>query len=725
NQSTDTNNTDTNQSTDTNNTDTNQSNNSGQDSGNNPSNSSGQNSDSNQINPSAPPTVVLSNSESVTQAANIGGQTVQDLTIAQGGSVSNGTLAGSINSEGLISNIIIDTGATLNGGLISGSNINNGTIRDATITAYSEITGGLFEGDIINRGMLSNIHLGIGSTLTGGTLSDIIQNKGTIFDVSLNAQTRLIGGVMGGIIKGSAAKPAYLGAVEILSGATLSHVRISPTTQLPDDVVIGEGVIFPTSYNQPSFADFGIDETQLSNMDIKAFQGIEPAVLGLFEPKHLQQLPLAIFAEFEAADMSYLQPATVSALSVEQLEQLPLDALAGLTANNVDALNRDVLETMNAEQLTAITPEAIQQAVQPAKIFTQLNPEKISPAQLKAYLPKDWTIDEETGKITTPTGTKLTYKALQNTVVQQAGLPEIADLSTSFSLGGTGDSSAQQDLNTGLQQSVSLDSVDLNQFIFTQNEQGILNIIGEGDYAGIKFAFLPGVNNIEQAPLDAPVGLAQDEGGFFIMITPEQQEFFLTPSSNDPVGLVNVLGGESITTNDTEQTNQACEYNDSVAKFNQSGDVLLKISQDDNTRNRNTRGFETEVHVVGMFDAFVEPAPDDFCIDGECDWAQMPDNLQMGMHFSDNLRALQQSYVTYPDGSSQVVYPTVLYPEKFEKLIAALDGIEKVIYQADGSFKVIYFGQTATLYPNFETQVTALPNPNALVKPSIEFQEGG
>ncbi|WP_353570809.1 Ig-like domain repeat protein [Candidatus Albibeggiatoa sp. nov. BB20] len=672
-----------------------------------------------------PPSVVLSNGESISQAANIAGQTVQDLTIGQGGSVSNGTLAGNTSSEGLISNMTIAEGATLSGGSISGTNINHGTIRDATITLYSEVTGGLFEGNIINRGSLNNVSLAEGCTVTGGELGGTIQSQGTIFDVDLNPSARVIGGKMGGEIHGTADAPAYLGAVEILAGATLSHVRISPTTILPDDVTLGEGVIFPSSYKHPNFVDFGIDETRLNSIDAETFQGVESAALSLFEPNHLQQLPLEIFAAFEAEDISYLQAAAVSAMTFEQFEQLPLEALSGLTADNVDALNSDVLSAMSLEQLNAIQPDAIKQAKQPAKIFTQLSRDNINPAQLKDYLPQGWQIDEATGKITTPTGTKLTYKnlGLQNIPSpKQAGFPDIADLSTSFSLGGSGGNSAQQDLNIGLQQSLSLGDVDLSQFIFTQNENGVLNIVGEGDYAGIIFAFLPGVDGIEQAPLDVPVGLSQDEGGFFTMITPEQQQFFLTPSSNNPVGLIQVISDAPVDTESAGFKGNACDF-DPVAKFNEAGDVLLTISKD--KARRRTRGFETDVHMVAMFDAFVEPAPSEFCEGEDCDWLEMPDNLQQGMHFPDNLRALQQAYVVYPDGSSQPIYPTALYPNKLQTLLEQIEGVEKVLYLSDGSFKINYFEQTVLLYPTFDTVTTPLLNPNAEVQPSIELLKNG
>ncbi|MCV6636947.1 choice-of-anchor D domain-containing protein [Candidatus Albibeggiatoa sp. nov. NOAA] len=677
--------------------------------------------------PLEPPIVTsIKDNSTLERNANIGGLTVTNINIQQGASVANGTLAGQITNDGLASNIVLAEGAIMVGGSLSGINTNHGMMQNVTVTLHSEVSGGQFSGSITNHGTMSNFELSTGATLQGGKVSGLIQCHGKILNVQLQANTHILGGQIGGEIKGTASQPAYLGDIEILDGAKLSHVRISPTTKLPDNVTIGEGVIFPKSFTRPDLADFGIDEASLNTIDSDTFQAIEPAAFSVFKPQHIQQLSIETFNQFEAQDIAYLQPETVETIEVEQFEQLPVEALEGFTSSNVDALNQEVLESFTPETLAAIQPEAIQQAEQAGQIFTKLDNKKITPKQVQDYLPEGWQIDLDTGKITAPVGTKLNYKDLvpDNTPSQQrAQLPEIVDLSTSFSLGGDTGESAQDSLNAGIKQTVSIGDVDLNQFIFTQNENGVLNIIGTGLYEGITFAFLPDVNDIEQAPLDVPVGLTQDEGGFFTMITPDQQRFHLTPSSNNPAGLVEVISNQPVDTEKTDYKGQACEFDDQVAKFNEDGDVFLSISPD-KTRRR-TRAFETDIHMAAMFDAFVEPAPDEFCIDEECNWGEMPDNLQQGMHLPTNLRALQQAYVVYPDGSSQIVYPTVLYPNRLKILLEEIEGVKKVLYQADGSFKVTYFEQTVLLYPTFDTVAAPLPNPYAEVKPSIEYLKTG
>uniref|UniRef100_UPI00336583F6 hypothetical protein n=1 Tax=Candidatus Albibeggiatoa sp. nov. BB20 TaxID=3162723 RepID=UPI00336583F6 len=627
-----------------------------------------------------------------------------------------------INS-GLISNITIEAGATVQGGSISGSNTNQGTMQDVTITAYSEVTGGSFAGEIINHGTLFDVQFTDGATISGGKLGGIIQSEGAIINVQIHPHARIIGGKMGGLIQGTKSEPAYLGNIELLTGSKIENVRISPTSKLPDDIEIGIGVIFPKSYKNPNLEDFGVDVTELDSIDEYQFNGIEPAAFELFEPEHIEQLPLEVFAEFEAEDIEHLQPEAVEAIEVEQFELLPDEALAGLTAENVDALNDEVLEAITPERLDAIKPETVKKSKKPGKIFTKLK--KIKPKKARKYLPADWDIDEDTGELSAPAGTKLTYKEieLKKTVSKQkASLPEIADLDSSFSLGGTGGKTAQEQLNEGIQQTPNVSDVDLDQFIFTQNESGMLNIVGEGDYEDVTFAFLPGVNNIEQAPLDTPVGLSQDEGGFFIMTTPNLHSFFLTPSTNDPVGLVEVLSGddEEIFEEPDEETEikQTCDYDKQVVKFNEAGDVLLKLTNDN---TRRTRAFKTEIYVVVIFDAFVEPALEEYCDDETCDWPQMPDILQKGMHLPDKLRARQQARVIYPDGSSQLVYPTVLKPHEFINLISKFEGIEKVIYQVDGSFKAVYFGQSILIYPTFNSYLTPLAHAETKVPPSVNL----
>ncbi|MCV6636306.1 choice-of-anchor D domain-containing protein [Candidatus Albibeggiatoa sp. nov. NOAA] len=669
-----------------------------------------------------PPARKIEDNSTLDQSANIAGQTVTNIDIQQGSSVSNGTLGGEVNNSGLISNIIIEQGATVSGGSISGNNINNGTMEGVTITTYSEVTGGSFSGDITNRGTLFDAKFLEGTTVTGGKLGGIIQCKGTIKDVQIHPYARIIGGQIGGFIQGTKSKPAYLGNIELLAGSKIENVRISPTTQLPDNIEIGEGVIFPKSYTSPDLEDFGVNESNLDTIDAYDFNGIEPAAFELFEPEHIAQLPLEVFAEFEAEDIEYLQPEAVETVAIEQFEKLPEQALEGLSADNVDALNEEILaEAITPEKLDSIKPEAVKKSKNPGKIFTQLK--KIKPKQAKRYLPKDWDINEDTGELSAPVGTKLTYKKVEPKKAlskQKASLPDIADLDSSFSLGGTGGKTAQENLNDAIEQTPDVGNVELDQFVFTQNDDtGMLNIVGEGNYDGTTFAFLPGANNIEQAPLDTPVGLSQDEGGFFIMTMPNYQSFLLTPSSNDPTGLVEVLSDEDEPIEEQEpEIKQNCFYSNQVVKFNERGDTLLKLAGEN---TRRLRAFETEIHVVVIFDAFVVPAPEQYCKNELCDWPIMPEDLQKGLHLPDKLRARQQARVIYPDGSAQLVYPTVLEPNTFISVVSELEGIEKVIYQADGTFKAVYFGETVLIYPTFDTYLTPLPNADEEIEPEVDM----
>ncbi|MCV6637733.1 hypothetical protein, partial [Candidatus Albibeggiatoa sp. nov. NOAA] len=229
-----------------------------------------------------------------------------------------------------------------------------------------------------------------------------------------------------------------------------------------------------------------------------------------------------------------------------------------------------------------------------------------------------------------------------------------------------------------------------------------------GDYEGIVFAFMPNANNIEQAPLDTPVGLTTIEGGYFEMTTPDKQKFVLVTAPNNPVGLQEALGGES------------------EIKLSPTGDVLMRIDTANTRSSRNLR-FETDVMLVGTFDAFVEPAPDGFCLE--------PEFCEFGMEFpSDfgNLRARQEAKVIYPDGSAQTIYPTVIYPETLVNLLEQYDAIPDVLYKADGTFETTVFvngqKQIYNLTPNINVDVRRLEagekrNPKVSLQGNTLFYE--
>ncbi|WP_353571581.1 LamG-like jellyroll fold domain-containing protein, partial [Candidatus Albibeggiatoa sp. nov. BB20] len=643
-----------------------------------------------------------------------------NLNICETGSVSGGNLIGDNVNAGLVSNFTLNQNATITGGRLSGFNTNLGTLQDLTITQYTEVAGGFYAGSVDNNGTMIDPYIEAGSTIyssTGlGSITGITQNKGTIQGVlKLGVNTAVIGGKISGTIIAPAKSPAYIGAAEILPGAVLQNVYLSPTVKLPRDVTL-INVKQASNPAEPSLDDFGVNMEQLDDLDARSIVAVEPAALGLFDRYEVASIPTEAFAGMTPEQIAAFKPETLSNVSVEQFEQISLDSLAGFTADNIAGLNPLVMGTLTVEQLEAFNPESIQQAEQLSKLLTNISPDTPTEVIYK-IIPAGWEISA-TGKIIPPVGTKLGFKGVLNTLPSSILTPYLVDFQSSFSIGGevvadgnNSDSTVGGGFNIGLQQTPNLDSVDLDQFIFTQNEYGIFNVVGTGDYEGIVFAFMPNANNIEQAPLDTPVGLTTVEGGYFKIVTPDKQEFVLINAPNNPVGLQQALGGES------------------TVKLSPTGDVLMRLDNN-NTRSRNLR-FETDVMMVGVFDAFVEPASDGFCADAEfCDFGmEFPSNFG-------NLRARQEAKVIYPDGSVQTIYPTVIYPETLANLLEQYDSIPKVLYKSDGTFEVTVLidgqEQLYALTPDINVPVRTLDagekhNPKVSLQGNIlsyEVQEG-
>jgi hypothetical protein len=171
--------------------------------------------------------------------------------------------------------------------------------------------------------------------------------------------------------------------------------------------------------------------------------------------------------------------------------------------------------------------------------------------------------------------------------------------------------------------------------------------------------------------------------------------------TKDPTTLLNVLGDNG------------------EVDIQQSGEVLIKHTPIKRTRDGQ------EVHSVGMFDPFIEPAPEDICTpEGVCDWDQADASMQPGMRAGRNVRAKAAAKVIYPDGSSQKLYPAVLSPDILVEEAKKMKGVEKAIFRMDGTFAVTYEGVELLLIPEFDTQVQPIPA-GKKIKPSLTLQPNG
>lgn len=153
-------------------------------------------------------------------------QTVTDGTVSSKASVSKLVFEGDTTNEGLISNSTISEGSTLTGGELTGYINNQGTLKDIVFSG-AEIIGGLLAGTI---------------TVERPNGWEY-QSLGALRDVSFAPSTVIINAILIGTISGSPDAPATIEGGKIKAGAILSHVIISVTTEIEEDVVMGDGVV--------------------------------------------------------------------------------------------------------------------------------------------------------------------------------------------------------------------------------------------------------------------------------------------------------------------------------------------------------------------------------------------------------------------------------------------------------------------------------------------------
>ncbi|MBE9562568.1 MAG: hypothetical protein IMF12_06870, partial [Proteobacteria bacterium] len=613
--------------------------------------------------------------------------TLQDTTIE--GSISGGNYSGDTINEGLISNATVDEGATLTGGTITGSSTNNGTMTDITISPYAEVEGGDFSGDIVNSGTMTDISLLPETTITGGVLSGDIESEGTIQDVELAEGVQILGGTLAGNITGDPDAPALIGDVTIAPGTTLSYVILSPTTILPDDVKLGPGVILP-DYDNPTPEDFGLASDDIKELQADDIANLEPEVFATLDETQIEEIPVEAFVAIGAEQLGQFSEEALAAISPEQFEQMPVEALAGLDAKTMDGLPIVLLEQFTPEHINNLNVEEFQKMPTEdiSKLLVNLNLDNIEPKDIVNLIPEGWDFNVETGKLTAPFGAKITPKLFST----PDNMPTIPDMNIGMGLGGSG---------TPLMESTteSLAKEDLTNFVLSQAESGILNVEGIGAEDGKKYTFIPDAENVIQVDTDKiPIGLSIGAGGFYTITTPEGQQYKVIPAPQDPVALSEAIGGE--------------------VEVGKSGDVMVQLSD----KVRSARNFQ-----VIMFNPFVEPAPDSWCVFDDvgksiCDFDKAPADMQPGIHYSRERAkfTLPQAKVVYPDGSSQKITPAVYSPETFLAEGLMFPGVEKLSLNMNGTFYVLHEGREYIVAPNFTVQTEAEISP-----PKIELNEQG
>ncbi|MFK5971466.1 MAG: Calx-beta domain-containing protein, partial [Candidatus Marithrix sp.] len=603
--------------------------------------------------------------------------TLQDVTVDA--SVAGGDYSGDIINNGLVSNATINEGATLTGGTITGVSINNGTMGDITISPYAEVQGGEFTGEIVNNGTMKDVSLLEGATITGGILDGNINSAGTIQDVELAENMQVLGGILAGEITGNPEAPAQIGAAIIAPGAKLSYVKLSPTTEISENVKFGPGVIIPKDYDNPTPEDFGLASDEIQELQADDIANLEPEVFATLDEQQTADIPVEAFVAIEAEQLSQFGEESIAVISPEQFEEMPVEALAGLDSKTIDDLSVEVLDKFTPEHLDNINEEEFQKMPSEdiSKLFVNVDMDSIDPKEMAQLIPDGWDLDLQTGEFIAPIGAKITPRNLST----QKNMPAIPDMNSGIGVGGSGTPLLESTTN-------SLAEEDLTDFVLSQDENGILNVTGIGDEEGKQYTFIPDADNVIQVDTEEiPIGLSVGTGGFYNITTPEGQQFKVIPAPKDPVLLSEATGSE--------------------AKIGKRGDVMLKPSN----RTRSSEAYE-----IMMFDPFVESAVDDLCIEifpgeFECD-----DGLRKR-----SSRAKTRK-IQYPDGTAQTVRPTVLSPDVFIAEALKFEGVQQIVYKADGTFAVLYQGKPYFILPDFTVKNKLIPKE---VEPSIVPNEKG
>jgi hypothetical protein len=173
----------------------------------------------------------------VKSSCNAKGVIITDLTVAESGDIDGGTLKGTLENNGWVTNFIVESGSQFE---------NNGWASNLTIKPEAILMDGILTSYIISEGTLIDIDFR-GAYVIGGYLGGTIFNNskvnGYFKDVSLMPNTHIIGGALRGKIEGDPQYPALLESLRVRRNSHLSHVIIGSDVELADDVTLGAGVV--------------------------------------------------------------------------------------------------------------------------------------------------------------------------------------------------------------------------------------------------------------------------------------------------------------------------------------------------------------------------------------------------------------------------------------------------------------------------------------------------
>lgn len=422
-----------------------------------------------------------------------------------------------------------------------------------------------------------------------------------------------------------------------------------------------EGVIEAV---KPTLEDFGVSAEKLPELTADQVQALPAESFTAFEEDTITAIPAEAAAGLTAEQIAKLAWWALRGLTVEQFAQLKKESLQGVNKENIGGFSLPVLAQMTAVDLQALNQEALKTGEEAdiSRIYTNLDPNKVQPAEVRDLLPEGWQVADN-GAFSVPENTTLWFRELRRPadLPEQITLPEHQpDFHTGFALGGKTEGDTMLDeLNDGLAQA------GFGDLKMTQDDNGILDLQGEGYLAGARFSFLPDVNAMTQQGNDANPGVGQEDGGRFVLTTAKKQRFPLVPAPKDPQGLLEVLGGGDV-----------------GIDIGTLGDVKVSFPN----ANPNARA-GSRIHFTAVFDSMVQPAPA-AAAPGLLVQAEVPEAPLL---------------MVYPDQTAQAIHPAVPQPDIFLSLARQTPGVTSAIQNTDGSFQVILAGATYRLTPTFDT----------------------
>jgi uncharacterized delta-60 repeat protein len=624
-----------------------------------------------------------------------------DVKIMPTGSITGGNLGGDIKNQGLIANVNINPNAMVDGGKISGFNVNQGTLCNMEVSNYAHVEGGVYCGNVLNQGTISDAKIQKDAFITGeGMLTGTVQNEGTMCGMHLEAGAQVIGGQLGCNIKGNAEAPAIISKAQIQADATLENVCLTRSVVMSSNVTVGSNVTVNNASSEPIMQDYCIAPQQVPAFDDKRVQATEKEAFKTFDAPNVAVLPDQAAAGFSSEQMGEFRKDALMGFKPEQFKQIPQEALSGLTKDNVGGFQAAVLRELTVDDLDRMQPEALRETKDFAKIATNVDNTKVKSQNFTTVLPQNWEMDETTGQLHPPPGSKIAFKAMSAPELSaQVEMPtDMPDFSSSLAVGGR--AIAGETVVEKLNQ--TLNSQGFKEYSLKQSSSGIVRVEGSSSSKNVSLALLPDSDDMQQ--LDSsqqPAGVSVDKTGRYSVVTADGWQIPMVPAPQDASDLATALGS------------------DSQVKVGKKGDVLLSYT----STQRRGRANTAYVYVVVIFDPFIDPSLQDFCNASGCDWNNMPSDSQLGINFS-STRAKQQVNVVYSQGKAQKAYPTVLEPDTFINEAKKFGGVEAVTYNTDGSFTLLYQGQTLHLYPSLQVTAKKL-GVYETVKPSLILKGDG